>query len=527
MNPLRPFLPCRERSTPNGSPAMRSLPRSFARSLALVTALALGGLTTATATAADPAIPDRPEKLQYPALSYQPPKPADYRVQLRAGPVAYIVPDRTLPLVNVSVLVRTGAYLDPTNRPGVADFTGYLLVRGGVQSKTAEELDERLAFLAAGLNSAIGDESGTVSLNLLSKDLPEGLALLREALTAPRFQADKLELYREQIVQSLKQRNDDSASIHGRESEALAYGTNFWACRQLTGAQAAAITADDLRAFHRRWFHPANFTVAVSGDVDRDAILAKLEELFANWPFTGEKPGPIPTDIQMAPGGVYVVNKEVNQGRVSILLPGLKRDHPDFPAVTLMNDILGGGGFTSRIMNRVRSDEGLAYGASSAFPGGATYPRAFQAGFETKSRTVAYATRIVLDEINRISSAPVTDEEINTSKRSFVDTFPGNFSTKSRVASLFATDEFTGRFAQDPEYWQKWRGRMEAVSKDDVQRVAKEHLHADKAVILVVGQKEEIEKGHPVQLRQLASGKVTELPLRDPLTQEPLPPAKK
>jgi zinc protease len=190
-----------------------------------------------------------------------------------------------------------------------------------------------------------------------------------------------------------------------------------------------------------------------------------------------------------------------------------------------MNDILGGGGFTSRLMNRVRSDEGLAYGAGSSFPGGVHYARAFQAGLSTKSRTVAYATRIVLDEMNRIANTPVTDEELNTAKRSFVDSFPGTFNTKAKVAGQFAADEFTGRFAKDPEYWSKWRSRIETVSKDDVLRVAKQHLHPDKAVILVVGQKEEILKGHPdhpVKLDQLASGKVTQLPLRDPLTQEPV-----
>ncbi len=494
--------------------------RSVSLALALSLLSAAGMLSAAD-------IPDRPEKLHYPPLTYEPPRPADYRVALQSGPIAYIVPDRTLPLVTVSVTVRTGSYLEPKGREGLADFTGNLLVRGGAGSKSAEELEERLAFLAATLNSSIGDDSGSVSLNLLSKDLPEGLALLRDALTAPRFQQDKLDLYRQQAIQAMKQRNDDSATIHARETESLAYGTNFWACRETTGASVAAITADDLRAFHRQWFHPANFTVAVSGDVDRTAILAKLEELFANWPFTGVKPGPIPTDTKMAEPGVYVVNKDVNQGRVTVLLPGVKRDDPDFPAITVMNDILGGGGFTSRIMNRVRSDEGLAYGAGSSFPGGWTYAHAFQAGFETKSRTVAYATRIVLDEMAHMTEAPVSDEELNTTKRSFIDSFPGTFNTKARIAGQFATDELTGRFAKDPEYWQKWRGRIEAVTKDDVSRVAKERLHPDRAVILVVGQKEEILKGHPdhpVKLEQLAGGKLSELPLRDPLTLEPLPP---
>ncbi len=489
-------------------------------------ALALSLLTLATAASGVLAeIPDRPEKLSFSALSYDPPKPADYRVQLKAGPVAYIATDRALPLVTISVMVRCGAYLEPEGKEGLADFTGHLLVRGGIASKSAEELEERLAFLAAGLSSGIGDDSGSVSLNLLSKDLPEGLALLREALTAPRFQKDKFDLHREQSIQGMKQRNDDSGSIQAMEAERLAYGTNFWASRISTEKSLKSLSVDDLKAYHQKWFHPANFVVSASGDFDRDELIAKLETLFANWPFTGEKAPPVPANPTMAAGGVYLVDKDVNQGRVSVMLPGVKRDDPDFPAITVMNDILGGGGFTSRLMNRVRSDEGLAYGAGSSFPGGVHYARAFQAGLSTKSRTVAYATRIVLDEMNRIANTPVTDEEINTAKRSFVDSFPGTFNTKAKIAGQFAADEFTGRFAKDPEYWSKWRSRIETVSKDDVLRVAKQHLHPDKAVILVVGQKEEILKGHPdhpVKLEQLASGKVTQLPLRDPLTQEPV-----
>ncbi|MFM8360114.1 MAG: M16 family metallopeptidase, partial [Verrucomicrobiota bacterium] len=213
-------------------------------------------------------------------------------------------------------------------------------------------------------------------------------------------------------------------------------------------------------------------------------------------------------------------------GRVTVLLPGVGRDDPDFPAVQVMNDILGGGGFTSRLMNRVRSDEGLAYGAYSAFPGGVHFPRAFQAGLETKSRTVAYAASIVLEEMKRIVADPVKEEELVTTRRQFVDSFPGNFNTKTKVATQLANDEFTGRFAREPDFWRKWRGRIEAVTGDEIRRVAGKYLHPDRVAIFVVGQKAEILKGHPdhpVTLESLAGGRLTELPLRDPLTLEPLP----
>src|SRR5439155_17402233 len=131
-----------------------------------------------------------------------------------------------------------------------ASLTGYLLARGGIKSKTAEELEERLAFLAAQLNSGVGDTQGSVSLNLLSKDLEEGLAVLREVLTAPRFQEDKIALRKQQMLQSMKERNDDSSSIESREHGFLAFGEQFWANRYPTSASVESLAKAGLEKFN-------------------------------------------------------------------------------------------------------------------------------------------------------------------------------------------------------------------------------------------------------------------------------------
>lgn len=490
----------------------------------LKTCLLLGLVALANFAGAD-GIPDRPEKLKFPPLQYEPPNPGDYRVKLKSGPVAYVVPDRELPLINLVIYARTGDYVVPIGKDGVTDLAGYLLTKGGTKSKTAEELDERLAFLAANLNSTIGDTQGSVSLNLLSKDLDEGLAILREVLTEPRFQEEKIKLRKQQLLQSMAQRNDASEDIEGRERRFLAFGEKFWANRYATKADIDGLTREDLVAFHRDWFHPDNFIIAVNGDFDRTAMVAKLEQLFANWPFRGKAAPPVPADTKFATPGGYVVDKEVNQGRVAIMLPGIKRDNPDYFPVIVMNNILGGGGFTSRIVNRVRSDEGLAYSAGSLFQGGVYYPLTFTAAFQSKSRTVAYAISLVLDEMKKMTATPPTEEELTTAKKSFIDTFPRSFATKAMIASNLAQEEFTGRYQKEPDFFKKYRSRFEAVTAADVQRVAKKYLTPEKAAILVVGEKKEILLGHPnhpVKLEDVVSGKLHDVPLRDPLTMQPL-----
>ena len=189
----------------------------------------------------------------------------------------------------------------------------------------------------------------------------------------------------------------------------------------------------------------------------------------------------------------------------------------------VMNDIYGGHGFTARLMKRVRSDEGLAYGAYSDYDLGFFWPSTFDISFASKNETVAYAAAIALEELGKMRAQPVTAEELEVSKASFIDSFPRSFESPARVARLFAADEILGR---PHDYWTRFRERIRAVTAAQVQAAAQKYLHPDQLVMLVVGKWSEIEPGDPqgrAKMAQFFGGEVIRLPLRDPLTLEPRP----
>jgi predicted Zn-dependent peptidase len=466
-----------------------------------------------------PPIPEHPDRLVFQPIAYQPPRAADHRVVLKNGMVVYIAEDRTLPLVDVVVTVRTGTYLDPGGREGLAALTGSLMRAGGTRTLTAEQLDERLDFLAARVTTSIGETAGTATLNCLADNLDDSLKLFVEVLKEPRFQEDRLTLAKDQSLQEMTRRNDDPEDIERREFGVLLYGEGRAPTRFTTEASIRSLARADLVDFHRRYFHPTGMVAAVSGAFSRAEMVRKLEAAFAGWPGSRPHVRPVPAETAPATPGLYRIQKDVPQGRVSIGLPAVKRDHPDVYALEVMNEILGGSGFVSRITRTVRSNEGLAYSAGSALRFGIYYPGAFRALFQSKSRTVPYATQLVLEEMRKMREEPVTAEELDTIKRSLIETFPSNFESKAKTMALFAADDYTGR---DPAFWSTYRDRIRAVTAADVQRVARQHMPADKLVLLVVGDQKEIDVGdgkHEAALLALApGGNVVTLPLRDPLT---------
>src|SRR6185503_2465874 len=271
-------------------------------------ALVLLALSPAGLVAQTQDIPKHPNELKYTQLNYTPPKREQYRHVLSNGVVAYLVEDHDLPLVNVATLVRTGNYLDPAGKEGLSALTGSQIRIGGTTSKSAEEFDEAAAFLAANINSSIGALQGNASLNLLAKDIDQGMGLYFDMLKNPRFQEDRIKLAKSQILQNMERRNDRTDAIEGREWGRLMYGEHF-STKETTKASIEGITREDMIAFHQKYYQPGGFILAVSGDFNTNEMLAKLEAATKGWPSNKMAVPVVPKPTNTIVAGVYTVNK--------------------------------------------------------------------------------------------------------------------------------------------------------------------------------------------------------------------------
>ena len=503
---------------------------------AALTALVL--LAPLTASAAK--IVEHPDKLKYPKQSFTPPKGDDHRQVLDNGVVTYMVQDNTLPLVTVRVFMRIGPDLDPAGKEGLARGVVHLMTRSGTASATATELEDKVAFLGAQLDSRMGpggggffglgappvtDAESRAEINLLSKDFDAGLEILVECLKSPAFEQDRIDLAKDQVLQAMKERNDDSQDIESYQWSFLSNGDDHWSNRYPTQASVDAVTRDDMIAFHKQYVGPKNFIIAVSGNFDPAAAKASLETAFSGWENEGMNPGPPAAPTAAMPVGLHMVEKDVNQGRVTLGLRAPDRYDEDWTTFQVMNLILGGGGFSSRLLSKIRSDEGLAYSVGSTFEGGHYYGEPWRIRFQSKVRSVPYALQLAIDEVNKFVEEGVTDEEVDLARNLIIGSLPTAFESADGIAGVLAMEEMTGRYQKDPAYFQNIEKKLQKITKADVQRVAARLLDPSKMTILCVGDTEEIMKGdpkHEVDLNALA-GAPKMLPLRDPMTMQPIP----
>lgn len=423
----------------------------------------------------------RPDQVVSPPLTFA--VPSVERQVLGNGMRLYLNPDHELPLVRISLMVGAGSIGEPASKSGLVQLYAATLRSGGAGERNPTEFDAELERLAA--NLAVSGDTYAVSagLSLHRLELEQGLTMLADLLRRPRFDEQRLELARRQLLEGIRRQNDEPGAIARRELRRALYGDHPLG-RTPTLDTIKAIERRDLLEFQRRYVHPNNLWLAVSGDFDPAELEELLDRLFGDWslqPFEDQEIPPLTAPLEAA---VVSRHKDVPQTTVLLGQRGITKDHPDLYALRVMNFILGGGGFNSRLMREVRSNRGLAYSVYSFFQAGRRLPGLFVAGSETRTATVDQVVELMRAEMQRITEQPVSAQELELAKESLINSFVFAFEDPHEVVGQAMRLDF---YDYAPDYLQRYRERLAAVTADEVLAVARRHLHWDGQTIVLVG----------------------------------------
>ena len=476
--------------------------------------LALAALASGCAAAGSTrqAVPRSPgsalvERMRIPPLELAIPRvgrEVERRV-LSNGLVLYLASDRSLPVFKAYALFRAGSLYEDPSKPGVAQFTASQLRSGGTEALSFSALNEELEVLGISVESGVSSETISLSLSALAKDADRALELLADIVRRPAFDPVPLETYRGRVAEDLRRVAENPSRLMAQEFSRVMYTDAHPSGRPLTPGQARAIRRDDLLGHFRRFIRPDNMFVAVVGDFSVDELAAKVERQLGDW--SGGGPLDLRTIPAVAPRferGVFVVPRDLTQSNVVLGHFGIRRSNPDRYAVQIMDIILGGGGFSSRIMERVRTEEGLAYSVSSSFPVGTRDIGLFRVTVQTKNENVPRAVRAILDEMRRMRDSLVTPTELAGAKEAIINSFVFRFTSRFSVVTQLLALEFD---EYPPDYLDTLLDRYRAVTREDVQRVARQYLRPDDTTILVVG------NTAPIDTALTGFGPVSRLPV--------------
>lgn len=424
--------------------------------------------------------------MAFPTVAFTPPTPE--RAVLGNGMVVYLLEDHELPLVTITATIKTGDWLVPADKVGLAGIAGALMRTGGTRQIGAEALDGELEQMAATISVGIGTESGSAMLDVLAKDLPRGLRLFADVLMTPAFDPARVELAKLQTIEGIRRRQDQPQSIAGREFAKMLYGPEHPYARESTVESVSKITRDDLLAFHAKTVHPNGIILGVTGDFERAAMLALLNETFGGWK-KGDVPGivlpPVAEDVARADKTVVrFVGKGTSQTHLRVGHLSIKENDPDYPALVVLNDILGGSSFRSRLFNDVRTKRGLAYSVGSSFRAGVREQGVWAMRAETKVESTQEAISRLTANMEQLRAQPVSDEELAEAKEALVNSFVFSFASPAAIVGRLIGLEYDGL---PKDFIQQLRDKVVALTKEDLLSAARKHLHPERLRILAVG----------------------------------------
>lgn len=433
---------------------------------------------------------ERHEQISYPDLrTFEIPKPLVHT--LPNGLVVMLIEDRELPLITARALVRAGNLTEPADKVGLAGITGMVQRTGGTTSRSGDELDEYLESRAASIEASVGEAAANVVMSCLSQDFDDVFGMFAEVLRFPAFSEDKIELAKVQAKSGIARRNDNVGGIATREYRKALYGPQSPIARTTEYATIDAITRDDLVAFHAAAFHPNATILGIVGDFDAKVMLAKVESVLGSWSKGPEVPA-ILVEPEASPGRrvLSVTKTDVNQAQVRVGHLGIRLDAPDYFAVEVMNEVLGGG-FSGRLMKTVRSEKGLAYGVGGGVSAGFAYPGLASLQMSTKFSTVAASIDALLEEVEKLRAEEPSADEVARAKEAILNGFVFNYASKAQVLAQRMLYHYQGR----PDDWlERYQERIGQVTPAEVHQAAKDRLRPEEMVILVAGNPAEYDR---------------------------------
>ena len=484
------------------------------------TGLVIATLIVGLMVCGTPSIFARPhEELTFEPIQFKPPVPE--KRTLSNGMTLYLIEDHELPLFSIDGLVKTGDIYDPPDKVGLSAIFASVMRTGGTVSREPDLLNEELESMAASVEVGMSPEYGTINLSTLADDVEKGLEIFADVLRNPAFREDKLELRKQQSIERIRRRNDNPIQLAFRNFSALLYGTDhpFGWYTSMEGIES--ISVDDLKAFHAKYYHPNNMMLAVTGDFDTETLIAQLEKVFEGWQAAEIEFPDVPTSDATAKSSVNYIFKDLNQTTMLIGDFGIKRkpDFPDFFPLRVMNDILGEGGFTSRLMMEVREKHGLAYSVGSMMQTSYyTNPGVWLAYSQTRADKTAEAISLIINVIKGLRDAPVPEAELQRTKDALINSFVFGFESSAQIA--FQQVMLAYR-AYAPDFLETYTDNIAKVTAEDVQAVAQKYLHPDELTIVTVGNKDSFDR--PLD----EFGKVNEIEIEqpEPPPAEPMPEA--
>lgn len=423
------------------------------------------------------------QELKYPPLSrFDIPQPQ--RIELDNGLVVLLLEDRELPMVEATVLVRAGSAWDPADKIGLAELAGRVLRTGGTEKMNGDQLDDWLESRAAAIEVMVQQDAARITLNSLKPDFPEALRLLADVLRRPAFDPKKLEVERNRAITNVARQNDELLGILFRELPKLVYGPDSPYGWSETYATLNAIQREDAVAWHRQLFHPDRTVLGLVGDFSAEEATRWVREALGDWPRGPRTKLAAPSwRERMAPGLYYAEKGDVPQSGIIMGHLGLRRDHPDYYALEVMNQVLGTSTF-SRLFNNVRTKKGLAYAVGGQVGTAWDHPGMAMIFTSTKVETTGASLDALLEEARSLKAVPPTEAEIEIAKRGLLDSFIFRIDAPRKVMGQQILAELHGYPA---DWLSRYRAGIEAVTPAQVRDAAARHLRPEEFAILVVG----------------------------------------